>query len=232
PVSPRVCALECVGMLSSTAEWDKCRISLQFQLSKLLSSAGDQAPSSTSEGGQVGEPVWGDQRGGLAKGYGTFLKTQNNQMFTGPVGKESNIIKGGISKKYGGFFRKIGNRAIPEETDDLQQIDGEVVNEELGYNTDHTDGATLQEEKRYGGFLRKYNPKRSFDLGDEEEEEEGDSQEPEELQKRYGGFMRRIRPKLKWNNQKRYGGFLRRHFKIMVRSDEDPQAYSDEVSSL
>ncbi|XP_019747169.1 proenkephalin-B [Hippocampus comes] len=64
--------------------------------------------------------------------------------------------------------------------------------------------------KRYGGFLRKFGTKSKRG-------------EPEELQKRYGGFMRRIRPKvnnIKWD--KRYGGFLRRHFKISVRSAEEP----------
>lgn len=82
----------------------------------------------------------------------------------------------------------------------------------------------MQLVKRYGGFLRKFGPKtkkRDF--------EEEDSDEPEELQKRYGGFMRRIRPKL--NNlewEKRYGGFLRRHFKMSVRSAEEPlYSYED-----
>ncbi|XP_049609304.1 proenkephalin-B [Syngnathus scovelli] len=76
--------------------------------------------------------------------------------------------------------------------------------------------------KRYGGFLRKFGPK----------SKRSESEEPEELQKRYGGFMRRIRPKLnniKWD--KRYGGFLRRHFKISVRSAEDPfSSYYDDLS--
>ncbi|XP_077436926.1 proenkephalin-B [Vanacampus margaritifer] len=76
--------------------------------------------------------------------------------------------------------------------------------------------------KRYGGFLRKFGPK----------SKRSELEEPEELQKRYGGFMRRIRPRLnniKWD--KRYGGFLRRHFKISVRSAEEPfSSYDDDVS--
>lgn len=80
--------------------------------------------------------------------------------------------------------------------------------------------------KRYGGFLRKFGPKSKRSSSAEQE-----SEEPEELQKRYGGFMRRIRPKLnnlKWD--KRYGGFLRRHFKISVRSVEEPHYSYDDLT--
>ncbi|XP_077453887.1 proenkephalin-B [Stigmatopora argus] len=95
-----------------------------------------------------------------------------------------------------------------------------------GEEADDSPGANAlrgyEHVKRYGGFLRKFGPKsRRSELG-----------EPEELQKRYGGFMRRIRPKLnniKWD--KRYGGFLRRHFKISVRSAEEPfSSYYDDLS--
>ncbi|KAM7038225.1 proenkephalin-B isoform 1-T1 [Acridotheres tristis] len=93
--------------------------------------------------------------------------------------------------------------------------------------------------KKFGGVSRKpgeraapedYPGPAGDGDGDEEPTEAG--AEGQELHKRYGGFMRRIRPKLKWDNQKRYGGFLRRQFKVITRSDEDPSAYSGEVSDL
>ncbi|KAJ8259052.1 hypothetical protein COCON_G00180640 [Conger conger] len=101
---------------------------------------------------------------------------------------------------------------IPEAEQDSRQEDG-TSEDEL---TVFSDDTPINAVKRYGGFLRKFAPKRSYN---------SDENSQEELQKRYGGFMRRIRPKLKWDSQKRYGGILRRHFKISVRSDEDPGSY-------
>lgn len=101
-------------------------------------------------------------------------------------------------------------RDAPELTEDVEGDDVTSENDVGLYDSSFP----LNEVKRYGGFRRKFVPKRS----ESEEEETGE----QELQKRYGGFMRRIRPKLNWDNQKRYGGFLRRHFKISVRSDEEP----------
>uniref|UniRef100_A0A674GA50 Proenkephalin-B n=1 Tax=Taeniopygia guttata TaxID=59729 RepID=A0A674GA50_TAEGU len=94
--------------------------------------------------------------------------------------------------------------------------------------------------KKSGAFSRKPGERAAPEdypgpAGDGDEEPTGAGAEgPElaQLHKRYGGFLRRIRPKLKWDNQKRYGGFLRRQFKVTTRSDEDPSAYSGEVSDL
>lgn len=137
-----------------------------------------------------------------------------------------------LEKRYGGFIKRIDrnkNKAPgPEEL--LQRLQRHA---ELS--------------KRYGGFLRKFGPKtrRSGSAESAPEEDrspedrspeeqspedripEESSEVPGELHKRYGGFMRRIRPKLnnlQWD--KRYGGFLRRHFKISVRSAEEPLAWS------
>ncbi|XP_071331082.1 proenkephalin-B [Trachinotus anak] len=147
------------------------------------------------------------QQADLVKRYGGFIKRidkKKNKIFTSPW-RENYILKAvALPKKYEDLLKKLEERDADAPED----------------QTLHTYA------KRYGGFLRKFGPKSKRSSSAEQE-----SQEPEELQKRYGGFMRRIRPKLnnmKWD--KRYGGFLRRHFKISVRSVEEPYYSYDELS--
>ncbi|XP_066529019.1 proenkephalin-B [Hoplias malabaricus] len=128
-----------------------------------------------------------------------------------------------LVKRYGGFIKRLEknkNKLWPWRENSVQKglMDKQRENilKLLERSNNNEDKVYGRLEKRYGGFRRKFGPKKrssSLDQG---------SQEQQALQKRYGGFMRRIRPKLKWDNQKRYGGFLRRHFKISVRSEEEP----------
>ncbi|XP_064321556.1 proenkephalin-B isoform X2 [Phalacrocorax carbo] len=127
------------------------------------------------------------------------------------------------AKRYGGFMKKMSK--------------GKLLS--LLRENAHSKGGL---SKKFGVFSRKPweraapedypGPGLVGDGGEEPTSAGVEGQELAELHKRYGGFMRRIRPKLKWDNQKRYGGFLRRQFKVTTRSDEDPSAYSGEVSDL
>ncbi|KAG5838016.1 proenkephalin-B-like [Anguilla rostrata] len=210
-INSLTCTLECEGTLSSTVELDKCEKALE------LFSAGqggfndrnEQPPSASETGDQQETSI-----ANVVKRYGGFIKRiEKNKKINSPS-RENAYLKGMFAKKYGNSLRKFWERDIPELLQDTQRGDRSSEDEAAIYDDD----TAINEEKRYGGFLRKFGPKRS-DSG-----EEGGQ---EELQKRYGGFMRRIRPKLKWDNQKRYGGFLRRHFKVSVRSEEEPSSYEN-----
>ncbi|XP_061590765.1 proenkephalin-B [Cololabis saira] len=155
----------------------------------------------------------------LVKRYGGFIKRidkSKNKVFTSSPWRDNSVLKAVLlPRRYEDWLKRL---QAPRDLED---------------QTLHT---TV---KRYGGFLRKFGPKSRRSSSTEQESQESQEgqgpqgpQEPEELQKRYGGFMRRVRPKLnnlKWD--KRYGGFLRRHFKISVRSVEEPY-YSYDDSSL
>lgn len=224
----QICSLECQDALLSSTEWEKCKSVLSIFTpflmegeSKTLSQVDEKEKDDMEE---TLNP-W-EMHAGLAKRYGGFMKKlDKNKIFN--LFHENAHSKGGLSKKYGGFFRKIGERATSEQGSE-EDYPATLGTGDVSDRQEDSDMGPLKNEmKRYGGFLRKY-PKRGSEVASAEDNE----QSLEDLHKRYGGFMRRIRPKLKWDNQKRYGGFLRRQFKVMTRSEEEPSAYSGEVSDL
>lgn len=193
----------CVCVLQS------CSVECEGQL-KSCAPAPGLADFSQDEAAEEEE----SQQADLVKRYGGFIKRidkNKNKIFYSPW-RDNYILKAGaLPKKYEDLLKRLEERGVdaPQDADDAAE-------DQMLHNY----------VKRYGGFLRKFGPKSRRSNSAEEE-----SQEPEELQKRYGGFMRRIRPKLnnlKWD--KRYGGFLRRHFKISVRSVEEPYYSYDDVS--
>lgn len=141
------------------------------------------------------------QQADLVKRYGGFIKKIGSVFDKPPLSND--VVKvGALGNKYEELLKRLQDRSAdaPEEPSAAR---GPVHGSDV---------------KRYGGFLRKFGPKSKRSSSPEQS-----SETPDELQKRYGGFMRRVRPKmnnLKWD--KRYGGFLRRHFKISVRSVEEP----------
>ncbi|KAJ8369689.1 hypothetical protein SKAU_G00097170 [Synaphobranchus kaupii] len=206
-INSLTCTLECEGTLDSTVELDKCEKALElYSAGQPGFSDRNEQPPSTSETGDQQETSIGN----IVKRYGGFIKRIEKTKKINSPSRENVYLKG--MKKYGNSLRRFWERDIPELLQDTQRGDGSSENEVATYDDD----TAINEMKRYGGFLRKFGPKRS---------NSGEEGGQEELQKRYGGFMRRIRPKLKWDNQKRYGGFLRRHFKVSLRSEEEPSSY-------
>nr|XP_014433733.1 proenkephalin-B isoform X1 [Pelodiscus sinensis] len=202
-INPLICSLECQGALPSRVEWERC----------YHAPAAEGPGLSPLEAEAPAEPEGSPLPGGLAKRYGGFMKKLDKNRL-GSLLRESALGKGGAAKKDAGFPRLPGERAAAEDYPALET--GE----------EPEDGEPRDARKRYGGFLRKYPKRRS------ERAPGAEGPELEDLHKRYGALLRRIRPKLKWDNQKRYGGFLRRQFKVTTRSEEDPAAYSGEVSDL
>ncbi|XP_052450716.1 proenkephalin-B [Carassius gibelio] len=211
-VNRLTCTLECEGAVPSTSTLDRCEKALQ----ELSDEFAELNPDADGERSALNAEDLQEKASNLVKRYGGFIKRieKNKQKFFASPWKENAILKGLFAKKYGESLSKLGERDVPSITEDDEGEDVTAENETGVYDND----VPLNEVKRYGGFLRKFGPKRSNFV---------ENTSPQVLQKRYGGFMRRIRPKLRWDNQKRYGGFLRRHFKISVRSDEQPSSYED-----
>ncbi|XP_059190146.1 proenkephalin-B isoform X2 [Centropristis striata] len=188
-----------------------------------LESCGQAAPGLADFSQDEGAEEEESQQADLVKRYGGFIKRidkNKNKIFASPW-RDNYIVKpGALPKKYEELLKRLGERGA--EADAPQDADEAPEEEEEEEDLVVPHGYA----KRYGGFLRKFGNKSKRSSSAEEE-----NQEPEELQKRYGGFLRRIRPKLnnlKWD--KRYGGFLRRHFKVSVRSVEEPFYSYDDLS--
>ncbi|XP_007233489.3 proenkephalin-B [Astyanax mexicanus] len=187
PLSQLTCALECEGALQAE---DGCEEAVQALSDDLKESRKGEG----EEEGEEEEDEDDDAELNLVKRYGGFIKRlEKNKSKLWPW-RENSVQKGLLEKQRDSLLKLL------QRSSDSKSAAGDYG----------------RLEKRYGGFRRKFGPKRRSSPLEES------SQEQQELQKRYGGFMRRIRPKLKWDNQKRYGGFLRRHFKISVRSEEEP----------
>ncbi|XP_004611025.1 proenkephalin-B [Sorex araneus] len=199
PVNFLVCCLECQAALLPAKEWERCQ-----NLQPLLT------PFPLYPNGKEDSETRAEPYGELATRPGPSLEdVEKIRIFLGPPKEESALGR----PRAGGA--KSGLIGYMQPEDEFLEAAAAVASEEN----------PKEQIKRYGGFLRKY-PKRSSEVAGEED---GEKEGHEDLYKRYGGFLRRIRPKLKWDNQKRYGGFLRRQFKVVTRSQEDPNAYSGEL---
>ncbi|XP_030358986.1 proenkephalin-B [Strigops habroptila] len=171
-VRPLMCLWECQGSSPPGPEWDTCRKALAL-LAPLVALAEGTDPSPREVEEDEAEPEQEPGPGELplapAKRYGGFMKKISKGKLLSLL-RENAHSKGGLSKKFGGFGRKPGEREAPEDYPGLAGAGGEE--EPTGAGAEGQELAELH--KRYGGFMRRIRPKLKWDN-----------------QKRYGGFLRR-----------------------------------------
>lgn len=166
----QMCLRECQGSSPPGAEWETCRKALAL-LAPLVALA-EGTESSPAEAEDEAEPEQELSPGELplapAKRYGGFMKKLAKGKLLSLL-RENAHSKGSLSKKFGGFSRKPGERAAPEDYPGPGDVGSE---ESAGTGAEGQELAELH--KRYGGFMRRIRPKLKWDN-----------------QKRYGGFLRR-----------------------------------------
>ncbi|NXJ82834.1 PDYN protein, partial [Trogon melanurus] len=173
-VRPLTCLRECQGSSPPGLEWETCRKALALLAPLVALAEGtDLTPrEAEEEEEEEAEPEQQPGPGELppapAKRYGGFMKKLSKGKLLALL-RENAHSKGGLSKKFGGFGRKPGERAAPE---DYPGPGGDGDEEPTGAGAEGQELAELH--KRYGGFLRRIRPKLKWDN-----------------QKRYGGFLRR-----------------------------------------
>ncbi|XP_010567741.1 PREDICTED: proenkephalin-B [Haliaeetus leucocephalus] len=173
-VRPLMCLRECQGSSPPSPEWETCRKALAL-LAPLVALAEGTDPSPREAEEDEAEPEQelvgpGELPLAPAKRYGGFMKKTAKAKLLSLL-RENAHSKGGLSKKFGGFGRKPGERAAPEDYPGLG-LAGDGGEEPTGAGAEGQELAELH--KRYGGFMRRIRPKLKWDN-----------------QKRYGGFLRR-----------------------------------------
>ncbi|NXP51392.1 PDYN protein, partial [Heliornis fulica] len=172
-IRPLMCLQECQGSSPPGPEWETCRKALALLAPLVALAEGtDLSPreleEDEAEPGQELGP--GELLPAPAKRYGGFMKKMAKGKLLSLL-RENAHSKGGLSKKFGGFNRKPGERAAPEDYPGLEPT-GDGGEEPTGTGSEGQELAELH--KRYGGFMRRIRPKLKWDN-----------------QKRYGGFLRR-----------------------------------------
>ncbi|NXO59988.1 PDYN protein, partial [Aramus guarauna] len=170
---PLMCLRECQGSSPPGPEWETCRKALVL-LAPLVALAEGTDPFprevEEDEAEPEQEPGPGELPPAPAKRYGGFMKKMAKGKLLSLL-RENAHSKGGLSKKFGGFGRKPGERAAPEDYPGPEPA-GDGGEEPTGPGSEGQELAELH--KRYGGFMRRIRPKLKWDN-----------------QKRYGGFLRR-----------------------------------------
>ncbi|NXS46355.1 PDYN protein, partial [Balaeniceps rex] len=167
-VRPLMCLWECQGSSPPGPEWETCRKALVLLAPLVALAEGtDPAPREAEDEAEP-EQELGPGELPPAKRYGGFMKKMAKGKLLSLL-RENAHSKGGLSKKFGGFGRKPGERAAPE---DYPGPAGDGGEEPTGAGAEGQELAELH--KRYGGFMRRIRPKLKWDN-----------------QKRYGGFLRR-----------------------------------------
>ncbi|XP_029864636.1 proenkephalin-B isoform X3 [Aquila chrysaetos chrysaetos] len=173
-VRPLMCLRECQGSSPPSPEWETCRKALALLAPLVALAEGtDPSPREAEEDGAEPEQELvgpGELPLAPAKRYGGFMKKMAKGKLLSLL-RENAHSKGGLSKKFGGFGRKLGERAAPEDYPGLGPA-GDGGEEPTGAGAEGQELAELH--KRYGGFMRRIRPKLKWDN-----------------QKRYGGFLRR-----------------------------------------
>ncbi|XP_054701215.1 proenkephalin-B isoform X2 [Grus americana] len=170
---PLMCLRECQGSSPPGPEWETCRKALALLVPLVALAEGtDPSPQEAEEDEAEQEQELGPGELPLApaKRYGGFMKKMAKGKLLSLL-RENAHSKGGLSKKFGGFGRKPGERAAPEDYPGPEPA-GDGGEEPTGAGSEGQELAELH--KRYGGFMRRIRPKLKWDN-----------------QKRYGGFLRR-----------------------------------------
>ncbi|XP_014810791.1 PREDICTED: proenkephalin-B [Calidris pugnax] len=173
-IQPLMCLWECQGSSPPGPEWETCRKALALLAPLVALAEGpDPSPREAEEGEEELEQELGpgELPPAPVKRYGGFMKKMMAKGKLLSLLRENAHSKGGLSKKFGGFGRKPGERAAPEDYPGPGPA-GDGDEEPTGAGAEGQELAELH--KRYGGFMRRIRPKLKWDN-----------------QKRYGGFLRR-----------------------------------------